>query len=210
VRARDRPVARVGARDHSRGTQFRWSGSMTSFALHRRSAHAPRAPCDLVGDGQVSDGSTPEVIEGSRYAPFIFGPDRNHRQAARGGRQALGRRRAFSSSCARTRRPHSGLHRGIAAHGKPGKERLPASPQAPPSPASTFSRHGRDGVAVRPTVTHAGSRTRHECPKSTARTYARTWRFARGVHSCPVRPLARVAAESIRAHLGTGCPTADK
>jgi len=101
---------------------------------------------------------------------------------------------------ARGPQPHSGLHRRIAAHGKPGKSESRIGTQGD---TVAGRRHSVGTVVmvlpVRPTgprgARTARIQTRPQEPS------ASTWRSHRGVHSCPGAPLARVEGESRRAIL---------
>ena len=149
----DRPGARVGSLDlESVGINpLEWlDDKFCSYIEDRRSTPRDDVLTSLA-TAKYPDGSTPEVIEVSRSATFLFAAGQETTaKLLSAALQALGDRPDVQQKLRDGPQPHSGLHRRIAADGEPGEERLPAGPQGDHRWRRRHSgRHGRDGVAGR-------------------------------------------------------------
>ncbi len=147
----DRPGARVGSLDlESVGINpLEWlDDKFCSYIEDRRSSPRDDVLTSLA-TAKYPDGSTPEVIEVSRSATFLFAAGQETTaKLLSAALQALGDRPEVQQKLREDRSLIPGLHRGIAADGEPGQERLPARRQGDHRRRRRDpGRHDRDGVA---------------------------------------------------------------
>ena len=172
------------------------SGSTTSSAPTSRIGGASRANDVLtaLATAKYPDGSTPEVIEVVRSATFLFAAGQETTaKLLTAALQVIGDRPDIQQKLRDDRSLIPGLHRGVAADGQSGQERLAGWPARATTvggldiPAGTV-------VMVLPGAANRDPR-RFENPhefRLDRQNVREHMAFARGVHSCPGGPLARV------------------
>ncbi len=146
----DRPGARVGALDHeSVGVNpLEWlDEKFCAYIDDRRGAPRDDVLTSLA-TAKYPDGSTPEVIEVVRSATFLFAAGQETTaKLLSAALQALGDRPDVQEKIRKDRSLDSGIHRGVAADGESGQERLAAGPQGGDRRRRRHPRgHHRDGV----------------------------------------------------------------
>ena len=126
----ERPGARVGSLDHEsvgRNPLEFLDEKFSGYLEDRRSRPRDDVLTDLA-TAKYPDGSTRRSSTWCAPRHFVRGRPGDHRQAAVGRDQGPRRAPGHSAGPARGPQPDPHLHRGVAAAGEPGEERLPAGP----------------------------------------------------------------------------------